>query len=69
MTTAPILTAETIIVDAFKAALTPYTGTYNGRSKAYYQQAEQGAPLPFVIFQAQADIGRLIGLMRLAPKS
>lgn len=59
MTTAPILTAEQIIIDAFKAALAPYVGLWNGRPKAYYQQAEQGAPQPFVIFQAQADIARL----------
>jgi hypothetical protein len=59
MTTAPVLNAEQIIIDAFKAALAPYVGLWNGRPKAYYQQAEQNAPLPFVIFQAQADIGRL----------
>jgi hypothetical protein len=59
MTSAPILTAETILVTAIKTALTPYVGTYLTRPKAYYQQAEQNAPLPFVIFQAQSDIGRL----------
>lgn len=59
MTTAPILTAEHLLIDAFKAALAPYVGLWNGRPKAYYQVAEQGAPQPFVIFQAQADIGRL----------
>jgi hypothetical protein len=55
----PILTAESLLIDALKAALTPYVGTHNSRPKAYYQMAEQGAPLPFVIFQLQSDIARL----------
>lgn len=55
----PILTAEDILVAAFKAAMAPYVETYNGRPKAYYQRAEQGAPQPFIIFQAQADISRM----------
>jgi hypothetical protein len=59
MTTVPILTAEQLLIDALKAALTPYVGTYDGRPKAYYLQAEQDAPLPFLIFQFQSDIGRL----------
>lgn len=59
MTATPILTAESLLIDALKAALTPFVGTYNGRPKAYYQMAEQGAPLPFVIFQLQSDIARL----------
>lgn len=58
-TDVPILTAETILVDALKAALTPYVGTYNTRPKAYYQMAEQGAPLPYTIFQLQSNIARL----------
>jgi hypothetical protein len=55
----PILTAEAIIANAIVTALTAHVGTFNGRPKAYYQLAEQGAPLPFVVFQFQSDIGRV----------
>lgn len=54
----PILEAETIIATAIRDALTPLVGSYQGRPKAYYQQAEQGAPLPYVIYQCQSNIER-----------
>lgn len=59
MIDAPILTAEDVLITAFKVALTPFVGSYNGRPKAYYQMAEQGAPLPFLVFHLQADISRV----------
>jgi len=59
MTDAPILSAETILTTAIVTALTPFVGTFNSRPKAYYQLAEQGAPLPYVVFQFQSDITRL----------
>ena len=59
MVDAPILTAEDITIAAVKAALTPYVGTYNSRPKVYYQQAEQGAPLPFIVFHFQSNIARM----------
>ena len=55
----PILSAETILTTAIVTALTPFVGTFNGRPKAYYQLAEQGAPLPYVVYQFQSDITRL----------
>lgn len=55
----PILTAETILTTAIRDALAPLVGTYNGRPKVYYQLAEQGAPLPYVVFQCQSDISRM----------
>jgi hypothetical protein len=59
MTDAPILEAEAVLAEAIAGALAPYVGTYNGRPKAYYQLAEQGAPLPYVVFQFQSAIGRM----------
>src|SRR5689334_16141963 len=54
--TTPILDAEIIIATAVRDALASLVGTYNGRPKAYYQLAEQGAPKPYVVYQLQADI-------------
>lgn len=54
----PILEAETIIATAIRDALAPFVGSYQGRPKVYYQQAEQGAPLPYVIYQCQSNIER-----------
>jgi len=59
MSDAPILTAESILATAIRDALDGYVGTYNGRPKVYYQLAEQGSPLPYVIYQCQTDIGRM----------
>jgi hypothetical protein len=59
MTDAPILEAEAVLATAIASALAPYVGTYNGRPKAYYQLAEQGAPLPYIVFQFQSAIGRM----------
>lgn len=59
MADAPILTAEELLTDAIRDALVSAVGTYNGRPKAYYQIAEQGAPLPYIVFQFQTDISRM----------
>jgi hypothetical protein len=59
MSTAPILTAETIIATAVRNALASAVGTYNSRPKVYYQLAEQGAPKPLLVYQFQSDIGRV----------
>jgi hypothetical protein len=59
MADTPILDAEAVLTTAIRDALAPLVGTYNGRPKAYYQQAEQGAPLPYVVFQFQSDISRM----------
>lgn len=58
-TATPILSAELILATAIRDALAPFVGLYLTRPKAYYQQAEQGAPLPYIVFQCQSDIGRL----------
>ena len=55
----PILEAEAVLTMAIRDALAPFVGTFNTRPKAYYQLAEQGAPLPYVVFQFQSDIGRM----------
>jgi hypothetical protein len=39
---------------ALYAALAPLVGTYDGMAKAYWLQAAQGAPLPLLVYQAQA---------------
>jgi hypothetical protein len=59
MSATPILDAETVLATAVRDTLAPLVGTYNGRPKVYYQLAEQGAPLPFVVFQFQSDIARI----------
>lgn len=56
MTVAPVLDAETILAVAIRDALAPYVETHNGRPRCYYQLAEQGAPLPYLVYQLQADI-------------
>lgn len=58
MSTEPILTAETILATAIRNALAPVAGTYNNRPKVYWLLAEQGAPKPFLVAQAQAPIDR-----------
>lgn len=59
MADAPILAAEGVLTSAIVAALDSYVGTFNSRPKIYYQLAEQGCPLPYVVFQCQTDIGRM----------
>lgn len=39
---------------ALYTALGPLVGTYQGIAKAYWLQAAQGAPLPLIVYQAQA---------------
>lgn len=56
MSTTPILDAELIIATAIRNALAPIAGTYNERPKIYWLQAEQGAPHPLLIAQAQTPI-------------
>lgn len=64
MSDSPIVEAEAVLVDAIRDALASYVGTFDGKPKAYYQLAQQKCPLPYVVFQFQADISRLdwIGL-------
>lgn len=52
----PILNAETLIATALRNAIAPVVGDYNGRPRVYEGLAEQGAPLPLVVFQFQAPI-------------
>ncbi|HEU5097909.1 MAG TPA: hypothetical protein VFU22_02620, partial [Roseiflexaceae bacterium] len=59
MSTAPILTAETILTTTIRNALAPYAGTHQGRPKVYYQVNTDGAPRPLLVFQFQSDIERL----------
>lgn len=56
---APILEAEAVFADAIRDALASLVGTFNSKPKVYYQLAEQGCPLPYVVFQFQSDIGRM----------
>jgi hypothetical protein len=59
MTDAPILEAEAVLAEAIRDTLASYVGTFNERPKVYYQLAEQGCPLPYVVFQFQSAIGRM----------
>ena len=59
---APILEAEDVLTTAIRDALAPFVDAllerFKGRPRVYYREAEQGCPLPFVIFQFQSDINR-----------
>jgi hypothetical protein len=58
MTATPIIEAEEVIITAIRNALVPLVGTYNSRPKVYWWRAEQGAALPYIVFQPQAPFGR-----------
>lgn len=63
MTATPITDAIPLIRRALYTVLAPLVSSYNGVPKAYWLQADLGAPLPLLVYQSQDGGGKDVSFL------
>jgi hypothetical protein len=64
--TTPITNALDIVTQALHSALSPLVGSHQGNPKCYWLVAEQGATLPYLVYQSQDLGGRDASMLNVA---
>ena len=59
--TTPIANGTELVRKAIFAALSPLAGAHDGLPKCYWLLNDQGAPLPFLVYQGDGDDASMLG--------